>query len=320
MHRAQSEEHRLLAKVAYMYHQLNMKQTVIADDLDISQATVSRLLRQAVKEDIVRITVAMPIGVYPELENQLCDAFGLKASIIIDCDDPDDEASIEHHIGSAAAYYVETTINKHETVGLSSWSSTLLEMVNSMHRLQKPTHARVVQILGGVGNPSAEIYASRLTERFANIVQGSAVFLPAPGVVGTPEMREAMLADQFVQQAVSLFDEISLALVGIGSVEPSKLLASSGNVFSADELAAIGAAGAVGDICLRFFDANGQPVITPHNERVISLSLDQMKQAKRTVGIAGGRRKVPAILGALRGGWINVLITDRFTATELLKH
>ncbi|MFW5709489.1 MAG: sugar-binding transcriptional regulator [Chloroflexota bacterium] len=319
MTRTRSEEYRLIAKVAYMYHQLDMKQKAIADQLNISQATVSRLLQQAVREGIVRITVTMPTGVYADMESRLCDVYGLKAAIIVDCEDPNDEASIQHHIGSAAAYYIETTIDKNETVGLSSWSSTLLAMVNAMQPLTKPTNARIIQILGGVGNPSAEIYASRLTERFANLVQGSPVYLPAPGVVNSHEMRLALMADQFVQQAVNLFDDISLALVGIGSVEPSKLLASSGNVFSSDELKAISEAGAVGDICLRFFDGDGQPVVTTYNDRVISMSLGQLKHARRSVGIAGGARKVPAIRGALRGKWINVLITDRFTAAELLE-
>lgn len=315
---SRTEEYHFIAKVAYMYHQQDMKQKAIADQLDISQATVSRLLRQALKEGIVRITVTMPTGVYADLESQLCDIYDLKAAIIVDCENPDDETSIQHHIGSAAAYYIETTIDKYETVGLSSWSSTLLAMVNAMQPLTKATDARVIQILGGVGNPSAEIYASRLTERFANLVQGKPVYLPAPGVVGSLEMRDALMTDQFVQQAVSLFDEISLALVGIGSIEPSKLLASSGNVFSPDELQSISEAGAVGDICLRFFDGDGQQVITDHNERVIGMSLEQLKRAKRSIGIAGGKRKLPAIRGALRGKWINVLITDRVTAEHLL--
>lgn len=320
MPRAQSEETRLIAKVAYLYHQLDMKQKAIADQLDISQATVSRLLKQAIQEGIVRITVTIPTGVYADVESQLCELYSLKAAIVVDCDDPDDETSIQHHIGSAAAYYIETTIDKNETVGLSSWSSTLLAMVNAMHTLTRPTHARVVQILGGVGNPSAEIYASRLTERFANLVQGTPIFLPAPGVAGSAEMHTAFMNDQFVQQAVSLFDEVSLALVGIGSLEPSKLLASSGNVFASDELQAISSAGAVGDVCLRFYDQDGRPVITPHNERVISMSLEQLKRAKRSVGVAGGSRKVQAIRGALKGRWINVLITDRFTAEKLLNN
>lgn len=77
--------------------------------------------------------------------------------------------------------------------------------------------------------------------------------------------------------------------------------------------------GAVGDICLRFFDAFGQPVVTPLDDRVIGISLQQLKRVKRAVGIAGGARKLAAIRGAVSGGWIHVLITDHLTAAHLLE-
>ena len=51
---------------------------------------------------------------------------------------------------------------------------------------------------------------------------------------------------------------------------------------------------------------------------MISMSLQQLQCVKRAVGIAGGRRKFSAIRGALAGRWINVLITDRFTAERLV--
>jgi DNA-binding transcriptional regulator LsrR (DeoR family) len=117
---------------------------------------------------------------------------------------------------------------------------------------------------------------------------------------------------------MAVLDEVTLALVGIGTVEPSKLLASSGNIFSPAELDLLREQGAVGDVCLRFFDASGAPVITTLNERVIGMELEQLRQVKRAVGIAGGQRKVEAIRGAALGGWVNVLITDRFTAEKLL--
>ncbi len=312
-----TEELRLVTKVAYLYYMQRQKQSDIAKQLDISQATVSRVLKRAEEEDIVRITVNMPTGVYAQLESDLCDRYGLKAVIVVHCDDESDEAIFDH-IGSAAAYYVETTITKNEVVGLSSWSSSLLAMVNAMHPLSKATNAKVVQILGGVGNPSAKIYASRITERFANLVQGEAIYLPAPGVASSVQMREELMANPFVQHAVNLFDHITLALVGIGSIEPSKLLMSSGNVFTADELTMLQERGAIGDIFLRFFDLAGQPVITPLNDRVISMGLEQLKNVKRSVGIAGGPRKLNAIRGAITGGWINVLITDHMTAQRLM--
>ena len=316
-HTASVEETRLMTKVAYLYYHQRHKQSVIAEQLDLSQATVSRLLKRAEDAGIVRISVNTPAGVYTQLENELCTRYGLKAAIVVHCDEENDDLII-HHIGSAAAYYVETTISKDEVVGLSSWSSALLAMVNAMHPLAKPTGATVVQILGGLGNPSAEIYASRITERFASLVFGEAVHLPAPGVVRSSEMRNELLSDQFVKSAVTLFDKVSLALVGIGSVEPSKLLASSGNVFAAEELDVLREAGAVGDICLRFFDSDGNPTVTALDSRVISITLEQLRSTKRAVGVAGGPRKTDAIRGALKGGWINVLITDHRTANRLM--
>lgn len=313
------EELQLIARVAYMYHELSLKQTHIAQQLDISQATVSRMLKRAEKEGIIRITVTMPAGMYAPMENDLRQRYGLKAAIIVASEDESNDESLLYHIGSAAAYYIESTLGKDEVIGLSSWSTTLLAMVNSMQQLTRGGSAHVVQILGGVGNPSAEVYATRLTERFAWLVDGVATYMPAPGVAKTPAMREAFLADEFVQQATALFDSVTLALVGIGSVEPSKLLARSGNIFSEDELRMLREAGAVGDICLRFFDADGKPVITSLDERVISMRLEQLRRVTRTVGIAGGVRKVGAIRGALNGGLINVLITDRFTAARLLE-
>lgn len=110
-----------------------------------------------------------------------------------------------------------------------------------------------------------------------------------------------------------------VALVGIGTVQPSGLLASSGNIFTEDELAAVRELGGVGDVCLRFLASNGARLATPLEERVIGMDLEQLRRTPRTVGVAGGRRKLPAIRRAIEGGWINCLITDRFAAERLLE-
>lgn len=306
-----------MAKVAHLYYEQDQKQSDIAAHLEISQATISRLLKRAEKEKLVRITVSMPNGVYPDLEDAIEVRYGLKQVIIADCAHNEDH-SILRAIGSAAAFYLETTIKQHEIIGISSWSSTLLEMVNAMRPLNRQLETKVVQILGGLGNPAAEVHAAHLTQRLASLVHGAAFFLPTPGVVGSTEARQVLLQDQFVLPTIDLFDHVTLALVGIGAIEPSKLLMESGNIFSASELYDLSQEQAVGDICLRFFDAEGKPIMTPHDERVIGMSLPQLQVVERTVGVAGGQRKLAAILGALKGGLVNVLITDRFTAQSLL--
>ncbi len=264
----------------------------------------------------MRIRISVPLGAYPDLEDALQTTYGLKDAIVVDCIEDDEQ--IIGDLGAAAAYYLETTLKQGEVVGISSWSATLLAMVNAMHALPGQTKANVVQILGGIGNPSVEHHAAQLTRRLAILTHGEATFLPAPGIVGAAETRQAFLQDQFVQTALAQFDQVTLALVGIGDVEPSRLLASSGNIFLREELDTLRRLGAVGDICLRFFDSSGSPVATPLNDRVIGMGLEQLRRVKRSVGIAGGARKLAAIRGALAGRWINVLITDRHTAERLL--
>jgi DNA-binding transcriptional regulator LsrR (DeoR family) len=213
---------------------------------------------------------------------------------------------------------LESVIKDNEVIGISSWSSTLLAMIDAMHSVPGKRGVSVVQILGGVGNPSAEIHAARLTSRLANLVNGSAIFLPTPGVVGSEAALKVLMEDQYVNDVIKLFDTVTLALVGIGSIEPSRLLTLSGNIFSQDEEDYLRQQGAVGDILLRFFNAQGRPVESPFNNRVISMNLEQLRRVERSVGIAGGLKKYQAVLGALTGRWINVLITDRSIAEKLV--
>ncbi len=313
---ARIDELRLMTKIARLYYEHDMTQPEIAAQLDLSQASVSRLLKRAKQEQIVRVTVNVPHGIYSELEEQLQKAYKLKEAVVVDTVEHSDQ--ILRDIGAAAAYYLETTLRSGDLIGVSSWSATLLAMVDALQPLTRPLGIRVLQILGGLGSPSAEVYASRLVGRLADLVRGEAVLLPAPGIVGSPTAVPILLEDRYVRAAMSLFDQVTIALVGIGTVEPSGLLASSGNIFSPEELNILRAAGAVGDICLRFFDASGTPVATPLNERVIGMNLEQLRHVKRVVGIAGGKQKLSAIRGALLGRFINVLVTDRFTAQSLL--
>lgn len=307
-----------MARVAHLYHNQGLKQSEIADTLDLSQTTISRLLKRAIAEKIIRISVSMPPGVFTELEEAVRSCFELKEVIIAEAQSTEDD-DIQRVIGLAAAYYIENTLHKDEIIGISSWSASLLAMVNAMHPASQPSNAQVVQILGGIGNSDAEIHASHLTQRLAELVHGRAVFLTAPGVVGSGNARQVLQDDPYVAEAFSLFDKVTLALVGIGALKPSELLARSGNVFTSEEMKPLYELGAVGDICLRFFDCDGSPVITPLDERVIGMRLQQLRNVRRTVAVAGGPRKVQAIRGALTGKFINVLVTDRRTAEDLLK-
>lgn len=308
-----------MVRVARMYYTERLRQPDIAAQLGISQARVSRLLKRAEAENIVRITVSAPGGIFPDLEEALARAHGLQRAIVVDA--PPDEEHLLPELGAAAAYYIETTLRSGDVVGISSWSASLLAAVDALQPMPKLNDVRVVQLLGGIGNPGARIHANRLTQRFAQLVSSDAVYLPSPGLAGSAESARALREDPFVAEAMALFSHLTVALVGIGALEPSGLLASSGNVLSDPELGALrDEGGAVGDIGLRFFDAKGRAVDSPINERVIGITLEQLRSTGRCVAVAGGARKAEAIRAALSGGWVHVLVTDRATAELVLGH
>ena len=314
---ARIDELRLMSKVARMYHQQGLTQTEIMARLNIHQSTVSRVLKRAEKEGIVRVILRVPSGTHPELEEALQSAYGLEDAVVVDC--VDDEDQIVRDLGAAAAFTVESTLKPGDVIGISCWSAALLAMVDAMRPTQRAGAARVVQILGGIGSPGAAGHATNVTRRLANLISAEATLLPAPGVVGSADARRVLMKDRYVQEALDLFKSVTVALVGIGSVEPSRMLASSGNIFSNQELKLLSSRGAVGDICLHFFDAQGQPVNTPLNDRVISMELGELRRVPRVIGVAGGRRKLSAIRGALAGKLVKVLITDLITAQQLLE-
>lgn len=313
---ARLDELRLMTKVARMYHQQGLTQMQIMQRLNIHQSTVSRVLQRAKREGIIRIVVSAPSGTHSELEEELERRFALDDAIVVDTGEAEEQ--IVRDLGAAAAFLLENTVRPSDVIGISCWSAALLAMVDALHPSQRAAGSRVVQILGGVGSPGAAMHATNVTRRLASLISAEVTMLPAPGVVGSAEARQVLLNDPYVQEALRLFPSVTVAVVGIGAVEPSHMLAASGNVFPERELRKLSTRGAVGDICLRFFDQQGQPVVTPLDERVISMDLAQLRRVSRVIAVAGGSRKTPAVRGALAGGWINVLVTDRAMAERLL--
>lgn len=309
-------ELRLIARVAQMYHSERRRQAEIAEHLHLSQATVSRMLKRAEDEGIVRTSVIPPAGTFGELETALRERFGLPEAIVVDCTE-DRDGAVMARIGEAAAHFVEATLKQGEIIGVSSWSQTIFRMVENIHPLKGAKARYIVQTLGGMGDPSVQTHATQLTTRLARLTGADPKLLSVPGVTSSREARLLMLSDPFVRETLDLFGRINLAIVGIGGVEPSELLARSGNIFSAKELADVAEAGAVGDMSLRFFDIEGRPVKTPLDERVIGISIEELARVGRVIALAGGQKKTQAIAGALRTGVIDVLVTDRFTAERL---
>ncbi len=308
----------LVTKVAKLYHESRLRQPEISERLNLSQSRVSRLLKQAVDEGVVRTVVVSPDGLYSDIEQALTEKYGLIDAAITE---PmvDDEPSLLAALGSVAAGYLESTLTEHERLGISSWSATLLATVNSMAPTATMRLAKeVIQVIGGVGRPEVQVQATHLTDQLARVTGGVPKFFPAPGIVGSREAREVLMDDRYLGSMTAEWGNLTTLLAGIGALEPSPLLASSGNAVDATETKVLKSAGAVGDVCLRFYDRCGAAVATELDDRVLGINRETLRAVPRRIGVAGGARKYAAIQGAVLGGWINILITDRATAMRLL--
>ena len=314
---ARVDELRLMAKVARMYYIQELNQQAITEKLQLHQSTISRMLKRAKSLGLVRFSIATPPGTFADLEDQLALRFNLRDAVVVDC--PAEGDAMVRDLGAALAYFLETTLKPGRIIGISSWSRSLFEMVDALHPGNYCAGGKVVQILGGVGNVGSEFHAIHLAQRLAGSIGAKAVLLQSPAVIGSAEAQRVLSRDPVVQEASALFDKLDIALVGIGSMEPSRMLAASGNIFSRAERAELQRLGAVGDICFRFYNLEGQPIKSSLMKRVIGIDLDKLRACNSVVGVAGGMEKMQAILGALRGGLIDVLITDQRTGEALSK-
>lgn len=309
---------RLMTKIARLYHERNARQADIAKSLSISQAKVSRLLKRAEQLGIVRTIVTSSPDVFTELEELLENRYGLNEAVVVDVDDEADEAEVLAAIGAGAAGYLEASLSGNDRIGVSSWSQTVLAMVDRLRPMNPRGAVEVVQLLGGVGAPEAQSHSTRILGDFARMIGAAPVYVPAPGVVADASVRDSLLADSSMQEVTRHWRELSMAVMGIGSVEPSEVLATSGNAFTEDERRPLLDAGAVGDICHRIFRADGTLVRGEIDDRIIAIPVDDLMRIPRRIGLAGSTKKHDAIRGALAGHWVTTLITDRRSAEALL--
>jgi len=309
---------RLMVRVARLYHESRLKQPEIATRLGLSQARVSRLLKQAETVGIVKTTVHMPPGVFADLEEQIERQYDLREVVVVDVGD---EEEVMPALGASAATYLETALVGAERIGVSSWSETLLATVSAMRPVHKSGVRQVIQVLGGLGQHGTPVqaYATRLTDSLAQLLGAQAVFLPVPGIVSSARVYRSLMQDPLVSNVLSMFDDLSMVLVGIGSLNPSRLILESGNVLSPEDRLALAEAGAVGDVCQRFFDVDGKYIKTVLHDRVLGITPAQLFKVPRKVAVAGGDSKFAAIRAAARGKWIDTLITDRHIAERLIE-
>ncbi len=318
MTRLDMHQMRLITRVARLHYMQGQRQAEIAEGMGISQASVSRFLALAEDHGIVRTIVVPPEGLYPELEDGLAEACGLEAVYVVDITAR--ESGLEKILGAAAAQCLPGELFDGPLLGLTSWSTTLREMAWQFPTQHNAGIACVVELLGDIGSPRLQHEAALATQQVARAFDAEPVYLRTPGVVPSVELRKVALADAHVQAALKLMDDVDVAFVGVGPADFHGPLDAGDNVFTAQQLAEVRAAGAVGQLHQRFINAKGEAVRTALDEHVVGITLDQLRKVRRKIVVAGGPAKHAALAAALAGKWIDVLVTDVNCANYLMNN
>ncbi len=305
---------RLLYKISQAYYEEGLTQKEIGERFSLSRIKISRLLQRARDLQVVQITLNPPDPVHSELERNLEEKYRLDEAIVV-TPDSYEPGEIKRALGPAAVECLLRNLEKTDSVAVT-WGSTIAAVVNALPVESWPD-VYVVQCLGGMAGLDSPANTIDVTRRIAEKLGAKPLILPAPGLVTSKELRDALIKDATISEVLASAARCDVAIVGIGVPTLDGILGDQ-NVLGESEVARLRNNGAVGDICLRFYDADGLPVEDELNDRIIGLTLDQIKGIRRVIGVAGGEYKVDAIRVALTGGLVNVLVTDDLAARMLL--
>jgi DNA-binding transcriptional regulator LsrR (DeoR family) len=281
----------------------------IASVLGTSRSNVSRMLSAARQQGLVEIRVQEPHARDRGLEQALRERFGL-TEVQVAAFNPGAEPPLE--VGELAAKWLKATVRSGQVLALSA-GAVVNAMVDATFTAD-PRSVEVIPLVGGLSVAASEVGVQELVRELARRLGGSHRYLHAPAVLGSSTARDALLDEPAIKATFDRVGAADLAVVGVGF---SQQLVDAFRLTSA-QLDAFEAAGPVGDICYRFYDADGHAIGGAAHDRVLAVTLDQLKRIPAVVGVVAGREKAPALLGALRGRIINGLITDAGLAHAVL--
>jgi DNA-binding transcriptional regulator LsrR (DeoR family) len=308
--------HELLARVAAMYYEQEMTQNDIAAALELSRVKIYRLLKEARQSQVVRILIDWPVKRASELEARLVGQFGLERALVLQTG-ATDSALLRRQIGLLAARYLEGLLVDGAALAIC-FGSTTYEVINAI-RADFQVNVKVMQATGSLSHALQEFDSSALTRQLAQKLGGEALYLSSPLLADNTEAAKVIRQQAVVRLTLAQVRRADIALVGIGDLDPAASSFVRAGVAGSDRLRSFRERGAVGDMAWQLFNSAGELFPCQLNQRIIGVTLDELRPIPQTIAVAVGVNKAAAIAGALKSGAINVLCTDEATAIRVLE-
>jgi deoxyribonucleoside regulator len=316
MHTDDPERRDLMVMVAKMYYIEGLSQEEIAGKIHLSRPSVSRMLNACIKEGLVQIRIDDVSSFGRELAQKIKEQYRLHHVIVVPQGHSQD--ADKEKVGQAAASYIESILTNGMQIGIS-WGTTINNIVKNI----KPNayiHADVIELVGGTGNKTNDTDANMMALALSKALGGDSYILQAPLMVQSKILRDLLMDEPHIKSHFEKMKAVDFAIVGLGSTKPELSAQFRSGHINMEDSERLIREGAVGDICGRYIDINGNHCHTSLSDRMIAISLDDLKKIPTVIGVAAGEKKADIIIGALRGQYIDVLITDEKAAAGVLNY
>ncbi len=306
----------LLADIAELYFEHARTQDEISQLVGVTRSAISRMLTEARQNGIVEIRVNRPLRYDEELEAALRRRFDLTTVRVLIAPGHLPSDSLRNRLGKAAAKVLADFLIPNISLGLP-WGTTIAATIEAVE-VREPLPSKVVQLVGVLGSRSHAYNTQALVQRLAHKLGGEGIYMYTPALVDNAAMAQALQNNQNVSQALEAGKHCRVALLGIGTTDPQYSSLYQGGHISREMLDDMRAAGAVGDVSAHHFDIEGRPLDLEFHRRLVGITRDDLLAIPTRLAVAGGEAKAPAILGALRGAYVNALVTDSCAAEAVL--
>lgn len=223
---------------------------------------------------------------------------------------------IRRNMGQAASAYLAKKLNHIQSMGIS-WGKSIYMLAEEFQSAEQP-HIQLVPLIGGMGQNHVAYHSNHLAFQLAQQLSASSSYVYAPAFADSADMKQQLARSKDVEAVLHEGHRVDFAIVGVGSLTPQTTAIEMGYLNTQD-IESLKAAGAEGDLNSWFFDANGQIVDHPINDRIVGLSPDDIRDIPEVMVMAEGGHKADSLHTALDTGLANIVVTDEQTAVHLLK-
>ncbi|MDK6234335.1 sugar-binding transcriptional regulator [Aerococcus sanguinicola] len=310
-----TEKDRMIAKIAYLYYEKNKTQEEIGNSFKIHRSTVSRLLDQARKEDLISFQLKLPEADSIRLEDFVREYYQLERLEIVDNQVGESIDEIRERVAERAAFVIRQVIQDEMQVGLS-WGASLKASIDKIHPKQSKSTS-FYPIAGAPSSLNSSYHVNTLVYRMAQIFHGETMYINHQVVQETSFLANKIYRQKEMQELQAKWKHLDLLIMGIGG-ELNFSESPWRDLLTASDRYELEAKEVVGELCCRFFDNEGRPANTELDQRIIGMALHELLQVPHKLAIAFGKHKVRAILVAMKQKYINTLVTDRQTIEAVL--